>query len=272
MSPGLVLTALSLVTTVANLAFHYPKIKANRASLRPRREQAIMVVALVLAAFGFVLDPGLVGYALGGVAVVPASLFLFATFNSGLPYQQAAVAVGALAPDFTARDADGREFRLSDRRGSPVLLKFYRGVWCPYCVGELNQLNGLAKDFAALGVSLIAVSSDRVEELRPFKPRHDWAVTLLADPTLAVHCLYNVQQRNFTPKRGPFRDLAIPTTMLIDKDGRVLLLEQSIDFRVRLQADAILAKTGALLSEGVPDAAGTEACDVCADIATAAIA
>ena len=270
MSLGLVLAVLSFLATVANLAFHYPKIKANRASLRPRREQAVMAVALLLAAVGFFFDPGVVGYVLGGIAAFLASLFLFATFKSGLPYQPAAVAVGALAPDFTARDADGREFRLFDRRGSPVLLKFYRGVWCPYCVGELNQLNGLAKEFAALGVSLVAVSSDRVEELRPFKPRHDWAITLLADPTLAVHRLFNVQQRNFTPKRGPFRDLAIPTTMLIDKDGRVLLLEQSIDFRVRPQADAILAKSRVLLSSVTPEAEGADACDVCSDAAAIA--
>jgi peroxiredoxin len=143
-------------------------------------------------------------------------------------------------------------------------LKFYRGYWCPYCVGELDQLNRYAKDFAALGVTLVALSSDRVDELQAFRRKHDWAITLLADPALDVHRLYNVQQRNFTPRRGPFRDLAIPSTILIDRDGRVLLIEQSVNFRVRPQADRILAKTKALVTESALESAAAASCDVCA--------
>lgn len=260
MNSGTILTALAFVTVAANLATHYPKITGNRAALRPRREQLLMVVAVVLAGAGVLLQPGIAGYALGGIALVPALLFLLATSTSGLPSRKLAVAVGQPAPDFSLTDADGRLFRLSELSGSPVLLKFYRGYWCPYCVGELAQLDRFAGDFAALGVRLVAVSSDRVDELAPFRRKHDWAIRLLADPALVVHRLYNVQSRKFTPRRGPFRDLAIPTTILIDRDGRVLWLEQSTDFRVRPQADMVLAKAKALLPGG--DAAAS--CDVCA--------
>jgi peroxiredoxin len=261
MNSGTILSALAFVTVAANLATHYPKITGNRAALRPRREQLLMVLAVVLAGAGFLLQPGIAGYALGGIALVPALLFLLATSTSGLPDQKLAVAVGQPAPDFAVTDADGRPFRLSELAGSPVLLKFYRGYWCPYCVGELAQLDRFAKDFAALGVKLVAVSSDRVDELAPFRRKHDWAIRLLADPALVVHRLYNVQSRKFTPRRGPFRDLAIPTTILIDRDGRVLWVEQTPDFRVRPQADMVLAKAQALLPG---DAAAAAACDVCA--------
>jgi peroxiredoxin len=87
---------------------------------------------------------------------------------------------------------------------------------------------------------------------------------LVADPGLAIHRLYNVQQRNFTPRRGPFRDLAIPTTILIDRDGRVRWLEQAVDFRVRPQAAMVLAKITALLSAIDLDGKAGDACDVCA--------
>jgi peroxiredoxin len=223
-----------------------------------------MVLVVLLAVAGFVLHPGIIGYVAGGLAVVLALLFLFVTKASDLTAQQPAIAVGDSAPDFTAPDANGQQFWLSSLRGSPVLLKFYRGYWCPYCVGELDQLNRYAKDFAALGVTLVALSSDRVDELQAFRRKHDWAITLLADPALDVHRLYNVQQRNFTPRRGPFRDLAIPSTILIDRDGRVLLIEQSVNFRVRPQADRILAKTKALVTESALESAAAASCDVCA--------
>jgi peroxiredoxin len=261
MNSGTILTALAFVTVAANLATHYPKITGNRAALRPRREQLVMVLAVGLAGAGFLLQPGIAGYALGGIALVPALLFLLATSTSGLPSRKLAVAVGQPAPDFSLTDADGRPFRLSELRGAPVLMKFYRGYWCPYCVGELAQLDRFAEDFAALGVKLVAVSSDRVDELAPFRRKHGWAIRLIADPTLVAHRLYNVQFRKFTPRRGPFRDLAIPTTILIDRDGRVLWVEQTPDFRVRPQADMVLAKAQALLPG---DAAAAAACDVCA--------
>jgi len=262
MNSGTILTALSLVTTAGNLATYYPKMTRNRAALRPRREQALMILALALAVAGFVVGPGIPGYVIGGIAIVPALLFLFGTFTSGLPSQTPAVVVGTAAPDFSLVDADGRPFRLSELAGSPVLLKFYRGYWCPYCVAELAQLDRYAKDFAALGVKLVAVSSDRVDELAPFRRKYDWAIRLVADPALAAHRLYNVQSRKFTPRRGPFRDLAIPTTILIDRDGRVLWIEQTPDFRVRPQADMVLAKARALLPGSTPE--GAASCDVCA--------
>src|SRR5262245_64672222 len=103
-------------------------------------------------------------------------MFLVATATSDLPKKTLAVSVGPIAPDFTATDATGRDFRLSDLRGRPVLLKFYRGFWCPYCVAELEQLNRYAAEFEKRRVSLIAVSSDRVDELEPFARKHKWRI------------------------------------------------------------------------------------------------
>jgi peroxiredoxin len=264
MNEGLALAAASLLAVIGNLATHYPKIKNNHAPLRPRREQAVMALALLLAICGFLLQPGIAGYLLGGVAGILAFMFLLATATSGLPQRKPDVSVGTTAPDFVATDANGREFQLSDLHGQPVLMKFYRGYWCPYCVAELEQLNTSAHEFEKLGVSLVAVSSDRVDELAPFARKHKWRIQLIADPTLKIHRLYNVESRKFAPRRGPFRELAIPTTILLDKDGRVLWVEQTTNFRVRPQADMVLAKATALLQDTASDAAAQDTCDVCA--------
>ncbi|MBV9516558.1 MAG: hypothetical protein JO068_00420 [Hyphomicrobiales bacterium] len=76
MTIGLILNAFAFAAASGNVALHYPKITENRASLRPRREQAIMVLALLLVGAGFFFHPGIVGSALGILAIIPASLFL----------------------------------------------------------------------------------------------------------------------------------------------------------------------------------------------------
>ena len=52
-----------------------------------------------------------------------------AAIAQALPPDVPRVAVGEPAIDFTATDADGKTFTLSSFRGSPVLLKFFRGHW-----------------------------------------------------------------------------------------------------------------------------------------------
>ena len=45
------------------------------------------------------------------------------------PKPQIASAAGSIAPDFTLKNQDGKDFRLADQRGHWVLLFFYRGYW-----------------------------------------------------------------------------------------------------------------------------------------------
>ena len=106
--------------------------------------------------------------------------------------------------------------------------------------------------FADLGVQLVALSPDTVDEAKRLQSQRAWQITLLADPSTEVIRLYGLANRNFAPKRGPFRELAIPTTILIDSAGKVLWLEQTNDFRVRSQAERVLEQIRPLLAiEGV---------------------
>jgi len=219
--------------------------------LPPGMERGVALAGTFLAGAALVSHPGAIGYGIAGIAFVLGGFFSFLTFMSGLPEQQAAVGVGHTAPDFHSLDADGREFRLSGLSGSRVLLKFFRGTWCPYCVADLRLWNAYSGELRALGLKLVAVSHDSVEELQRFKRRHDWDMTLVADPTLEIISRYNLQNHNFTPKGGPFRDMAIPATILIDVDSRVLWMNQATDFRVRLHPEKVLVAVRAVLSPGM---------------------
>ena len=63
------------------------------------------------------------------------------------------------APDFLLRDASGKEMRLSDLSGHPVILHFW-ATWCEPCREELPALEALARHLADSGIVLIAVAID----------------------------------------------------------------------------------------------------------------
>lgn len=62
--------------------------------------------------------------AVWAVGVVPG-----VSQSRSYPKPQTASAEGKQAPDFTLKDHDGKEFKLSAQRGRWVLLYFYRGYW-----------------------------------------------------------------------------------------------------------------------------------------------
>jgi peroxiredoxin len=246
-------TILGLVLALASLflvAGAFAWTKTTGRPLPPAMERAVAFAGTLLAVVALLSHPGPVGYVVASVGLLLGGFFSFLTFVSGLPDQRAAVAVGSKAPDFHSVDADGREFRLSGLEGSRVLLKFFRGTWCPYCVADLRLWSGRRAELRELGLKLVAVSHDSVEELRRFKRGHDWDMTLVADPDLEIIRRYNLQNRNFTPKGGPFRDMAIPAAILIDTDGNVLWMSQATDFRVRLHPDKVLAALREALRSG----------------------
>src|SRR5882724_3082132 len=241
--------ALASVFLVA-CAFAWTKTTGR--PLPPAAERGVAVAGALLGAAALVSHPGAVGYAIAGIGVALGGFFSFLTFVSGLPEQEAAVAVGSEAPDFRSFDSDGTEFRLSELSGSRVLLKFFRGTWCPYCVADLRLWSAQREELRALGLKLVAVSHDSVGELGRFKAKHGWDMTLVADPDLEIIRHYNLQNHNFTPKGGPFRDMAIPATILIDIGGKVLWMSQASDFRVRSHPAKVLSEVRAALGAGRP--------------------
>jgi peroxiredoxin len=72
---------------------------------------------------------------------------------------QRAKKAGDVAPAFTLNDPEGNPVSSREllARG-PLVVSFYRGVWCPYCNLELQALQASLADIAARGASLVAIS------------------------------------------------------------------------------------------------------------------
>ncbi len=119
----------SAAVVAAAWAIYWPRIQQHRVPRRPVLFQAAHAAGAVLAVLALVNGPTAGAMLAAVAALLGAGLFLFSSLTSSLPRKQPAVNVGDRYLDFTAKDWEGRDFRLSSLEGRPFILKFYRGHW-----------------------------------------------------------------------------------------------------------------------------------------------
>jgi peroxiredoxin len=131
------------------------------------------------------------------------------------------VEVGAEAPDFTLKDQNNQEVRLSDFRGAKnVLLVFYPLAFTGTCQGELCSVRDNLNDFVNDSVQVLTVSVDSSYAHKVWAERERYEFPLLADfwPHGAVAQAYGV----FNVERG----FANRGTFIIDTAGVVRFAEE----------------------------------------------
>ena len=90
--------------------------------------------------------------------------------------------VGARAPTFALPNAHGELVRSADllARG-PLVLTFYRGIWCPYCNMDLQAIEAAAEEIRALGASLVAISPQTAPNRRRSERENALSFPILSD-------------------------------------------------------------------------------------------
>jgi thioredoxin-dependent peroxiredoxin len=126
---------------------------------------------------------------------------------------------GQPAPDFELEDQDGKPVKLSDLRGSPVVLYFYPKADTPGCTTQACGIRDRTADYDATGATVLGVSPDTPAKLRKFADKYGLDFTLLADPDHETAEAYGtwVEKSMYGKKyMGVQRD-----TFVIDADGKV---------------------------------------------------
>jgi peroxiredoxin Q/BCP len=98
--------------------------------------------------------------------------------------------VGDKAPDFTVNDQDGKPVKLSDLRGSKVVLYFYPKDMTPGCTAEACNLRDNYKSMRKKGYEILGVSTDSEKSHRKFIEKENLPFRLLADTDKTIHEAY----------------------------------------------------------------------------------
>lgn len=126
---------------------------------------------------------------------------------------------GDLAPDFSFTDPAGQTKKLSDYRGSKVILYFYPKDNTPGCTVESCNLRDNYSDLRDRGFEVIGVSADSEKSHEGFRSRYELPFALVSDTGKTVLNSYGVwAQKKFMGKT--FMGI-LRTTFVIDEQGRI---------------------------------------------------
>ena len=94
-----------------------------------------------------------------------------------------ALKAGDTAPSFVLIDQDGRRVSSAELLAqAPLVVSFYRGVWCPYCNMELQASQEALPSFRELGANLVAISPQNAVNSRKSRRTNGLGFPILSDP------------------------------------------------------------------------------------------
>ncbi len=174
--------------------------------------------------------------------------------------------VGAQAPSFTLEDArTGKLVNSADLLAlGPLVVNFFRGRWCPYCITELETWRELLPQLRERGALFVAISPQTTRQNNFALQQHALTFPLLADPgavvaeqfglaytvsseyrryyqSILINIPFNNDGLNYQTATEASWRLPLPGVFVIAKDGTITFSEAHADFRVRPEPTDILA-------------------------------
>jgi peroxiredoxin len=164
--------------------------------------------------------------------------------------------IASKAPDFKAKDQNGKEVRLKDllKKGKVVLV-FYRGQWCPYCNKALARLQDSLQFIIDKGATLLAVSPEIPENVSKTVDKTKATYSVLYDEGMKIMKAYDVEyeleENTITRYRNGGIDieksngtngkyLPVPAVYVIDKESTVTYRFFEKDYKKRPSVQEIL--------------------------------
>ncbi|MFI6339445.1 TlpA family protein disulfide reductase [Streptomyces sp. NPDC050535] len=117
------------------------------------------------------------------------------------------------APDLSGETVDGKQLDVADYKGKVVVLNVW-GSWCPPCRAEAPNFVKVAKDTADQGVQFVGINTrdPSTAPAKAFEEEQGVTYPSLYDPTGKLMLRF---------KKGTLNPQAIPSTLIIDRDGKI---------------------------------------------------
>ncbi|AQQ28181.1 AhpC/TSA family protein [Burkholderia cenocepacia] len=160
-----------------------------------------------------------------------------------------AIKAGDRAPSFKLKDQDGNDVSSAALLvKGPLVVTFYRGVWCPYCNIELQAINEVLPEIRAYGANVVAISPQTPVNSRKAVRTNELGFPVLSDvngqtgadfglrfalPDYLVELYKNLKNDLPAFNNDPSWTLPMPARYVIGQNGIVLYSEVNPDYTRR---------------------------------------
>jgi thiol-disulfide isomerase/thioredoxin len=157
---------------------------------------------------------GVIGATLGLAICLVGGAILGDEVGGFIPVERPESAPEGRLIEIAGPTLDGKTFNIADWRGKVVLVDFW-ATWCPPCVAEMPNLKRIYDRFHKDGFEIVGVSLDNDRTaLENFVKKRElpWPQIFFTEPS---------QQGWTNPLARTYNVNSIPTTFLLDREGRV---------------------------------------------------
>jgi peroxiredoxin len=165
--------------------------------------------------------------------------------------------VGEPLPEFNLPDENGQLVSLSSLlRSGPAVISLNRGHWCPYCKLELRSLAAIHDEIRQLRARIVSIMPDTATFTGDYVRQNRLPFPILSDMDLGyslllglifwvgaeIQRLYEdagVELERYQGNQGHF--LPMGAKFIVGQDGLIKARQVNIEFRERMEPEALLA-------------------------------
>jgi len=166
---------------------------------------------------------------------------------------------GDKAPSFELPNQEGQWVSSEQLlKNGPLVITFYRGVWCPYCNTDLAYLKRYERELKNLGATMISISPQLTRFNQQIIEQQRLGFDLLSDSHNDIAAAFGLRWEMVDPLKSLYDNkfkinlptyngddswtLPVPARFVIGMDGIITYAEYSIDYTKRPNPDVVISE------------------------------
>lgn len=159
---------------------------------------------------------------------------------------------GSSVPQISFKDIEGISVNLLKSK-DPIVLVFFRGSWCPYC---MKQLESIEKDLSdSVKTNLVAISVDNLSVAKKMKDKYKLNFQIVSDPKAKILKAFNIANKlddklvkkykssykiDVERASGETHHLVAHPAVFVVKNGVISFVDVNVNYKVRTDNADIL--------------------------------
>ncbi|HBC58336.1 MAG TPA: alkyl hydroperoxide reductase [Gammaproteobacteria bacterium] len=172
----------------------------------------------------------------GGIALLGTLVYVFWYSRFGR-HRSAVIEVGKVLPQFSVEEVNGKNIDSKQFRGNYTIFLFFRGNWCPLCMAQIKEIAAQYQSLEANGVRVALISPQSHANTQKLARTMEVAFDYLVDKDFQAAKKLGIFQEDGLPMgmqvMGYDSDTTLPTVIITDPLGNIILSDQTDNYRVR---------------------------------------